>query len=137
MLLSLWEEGLAVYVSHLLNPNASYAELLLGFPEGLFERAWRGRTLLARDLSQHLTSTNEGVNRRYFTPWTGDARVPGRAGYVIGYVVVRELVKRYPLAYLLRPPGEGGLRELVGAQLGRLADLPDDYLLTPPRLPRT
>ncbi len=135
LLLSLWEEGLAVYVSHLLNPSADYVELTLDFPEGLFKRVWQDRAFLASDLAAKLASTDEKTNRRYFTPWTNDPQVPGRAGYVIGFVVLNELAKRHPLSLLLEPPGEAELSGLVKSQLTQLAALPDDtYLPGPPRI---
>ena len=135
LLLSLWEEGLAVYVSHLLNPSADYDELTLNLPEGLFERVWQDRAFLASDLAANLTSTDEETNRRYFNLWTNKSRVPERAGYVLGFVVLNELAKRRPLGLLLEPPGEAELYELVENQLTQLAALPDDaYLPGPPRI---
>ncbi len=135
LLLSLWEEGLAVYVSHLLNPSAGYDELTLNFPEGLFGRVWQDRAFLASDLAASLASTDEATNRRYFTPWTNDPQVPGRAGYVVGFVVLNELAKQHPLGLLLEPPGEAELYGLVKGGLAELAALPDDaYLPGPPHI---
>ena len=131
LLLNLWEEGLATYVSHLLNPQASYAELMLDFPTGLPEQTWPLRAFIAEDLLTNLRSTEDAVYRRYFVPWSGDGVVPERAGYFIGFVVLSELAKQYPLADLLNPSGEAELLELIEAQLVVLAELPEDRYLPP------
>ena len=130
LLLNLWEEGLATYISHMLNPQASYAELMLDFPKGLPEQTWRLRVSIVEDLLAHLRSTEDAMYRRYFVPWSGDGVVPERAGYFIGFVVLSELAKQVSLANLLNPSGEAELLELIEAQLGRLAELPDDKYLS-------
>ena len=135
LLLNLWEEGLATYVSYLLNPQASYAELALDFPKGLFERVWEQRTVLANDLASKLSCKDEDVYEDYFIPWTKDKTIPGRAGYFIGFTVISELAKQYPLTALLQPRSEEKLFELFETQLTKLAELPNDvYLPNPPVL---
>ena len=113
LLLNLWEEGLAVYVSHLLNPGASYTELTLDFPEAMRERVWEQRADFADELASNLSSTDEDVYEKYFIPWSGDETVPGRAGYFIGYIVLYELAKEYPLKALIKPSSEGELFERI------------------------
>ena len=133
LLLNLWEEGLAVYVSHLLNPKASYTELTLDFPEGMRERVWEKRACFADELASNLSSTDEDVFEKYFVPWSGDETVPGRAGYFIGYIVLNELAKTYPLETLIEPSSEGELFERIKSHLMKLAELPrDTYFPNPP-----
>ena len=133
LLLKLWEEGLATYVSYLLNPQTSYAELMLGIPDGLPEQAWTRRAFLADDLAHHLSSTNEVMYRKYFVPWSGYEEVPERAGYFVGFAVLNELAKQQSLSTLLKPFNELELLELVRTQLLKLEALPGDlYLPSPP-----
>ena len=125
LLLNLWEEGLASYVSFFLNPKANYAELMLDLPENLPERTWRDRTFLTSDLARHLESEDGAVYRKYFRPWTNDERVPGRAGCFLGFVVISELAKQISLSKLLLPESEDWLLERVKTQLLQIPNLPD------------
>ena len=129
LLLNLWEEGLAVYVSHLLNPTATYDELSLNIPAGMAERVWENRVRLANDLLPKLMTNDEEAYRDYFTGRTLEKAVPSRAGYFLGYIVMSELAKTHPLAELLKPASKQTLLALVERQLNTVASLKEeDYV---------
>lgn len=88
----LWVEGLATYVSKVLNPDATDAELLLDIPVG---SAARYRATLADSLAQFeqvADSTDRTVYRDLFTR-AGKGQLPARRGYYLGYLVAEEAAK--------------------------------------------
>jgi hypothetical protein len=94
---ALWAEGLAVNVSQRLNPSAS--ELDLGLvPLGMVRQVDDRRGPIAADFLRRFESTAEKDATLYFNSNENtDPVVPGRAGYELGVLVVRDLSKRYSI----------------------------------------
>jgi hypothetical protein len=94
---ALWAEGMAVYVARQLNPLAS--ELDMGMvPLGMVQQVDGKQTELAADFLTRLDSTSEADATTYFNDTNSkDPFVPPRAGYELGFLVVRELSKHYAI----------------------------------------
>jgi hypothetical protein len=96
----LWGEGLAVYVSEVMNPGANENELLLDFPKGM---AANTRALLPAAWAQLvnvLDSTDENLGKELFTTSAKGTSLPVRRGYYLGYLVAKEAGKTRDLATL-------------------------------------
>lgn len=95
---SMWDEGLASYVAHRLNPNITLADAIAS-PD-LASQVDSRLDRIARDLSARLDSTAEADYRRYCVGGTVDPLVPSRAGYYIGYLVAKDLARTHSLDQL-------------------------------------
>jgi hypothetical protein len=84
----IWQEGLATYVSKLLNPDASLAEVL--FDPRLAQEGPRYIPVVARDLMAQLESVDDATTAKYLSYWRG-GQIPARMGYLIGYEIARKL----------------------------------------------
>jgi hypothetical protein len=99
---ALWNEGLAVYVSKALNPDASEEELLLEVPNKMAERT---RAVLPQALAQL-----EGVlDKTDFPSYAGvflrrgnAGDLPPRRGYYLGYLVAQEAAKTHDVRVLAK-----------------------------------
>ncbi|MDQ1117927.1 MULTISPECIES: hypothetical protein [Pseudoxanthomonas] len=102
---SLWREGLAVYASSKLDPDASEDELLLTLPDNM-AAATREKllpSLLA--LKGVLMSKDHAAYADLFNfggPKTSD--LPQRRGYYLGFLVAQDLGKTYDLHTLANMP---------------------------------
>ena len=117
---SLWEEGLATYVSDALNPGATNDELSV--PDALIAETTPRIPDLSRRLLAHLDDPEGGpVYKQFFYGSTEKVtEVPPRSGYVIGWRIARELGKTRSLAQLARmSPAES--RTEIERALHRLA----------------
>lgn len=90
---ALWQEGLAVYVSHVLDPNANDEELELDFPPGS-----AGPTRLAAPAGMaQLETVLERADRptylALFSTGKDATGLPPRRGYYLGYLVAQEAGK--------------------------------------------
>ena len=119
---SLWEEGLATYVSAALNPGATPDEISL--PEALVAESTPRLTELASRLLAHLDDPSSGpVYRQFFYGSTEKtAEVPPRSGYVVGWRIAETAGRTRSLAQLAamspaesRTLVERGLRDLARA----------------------
>ncbi len=99
----LWGEGLAVYVSAALNPSATPKELLLTNDRGgLAAQVDPILPRLAAELLADFQSQDWKVHSRYFGASSRDPWMPARAGYYIGYILLRSMADRYSLEQLIR-----------------------------------
>jgi hypothetical protein len=98
----IWQEGLATYVSSLLNPRASLSEVLLD-PQ-LARAGPRYIPQVAHDLLAQLESTDDAPAIRYLSYHRGSAS-PSRMGYLIGYRVAAHLAATQSLETLSRLRG--------------------------------
>ncbi len=94
---TLWAEGMATYVSELLNPGASDTDLG-NVPLGMVQQVDDRRGKLAAAFLQRFDSTAE----KDASVWFNDIRskdrfVPPRGGYQLGVLVVRDLARQYPI----------------------------------------
>lgn len=120
---ALWGEGLAVYVSHVMNPGANEKELLLDFPNGM-ARATRAQLSASwAHLDSVFDSTDEKVAQELFTMSAKGARLPVRRGYYLGYLVAQEAGKTRDLATLASLDCQQA-RELVQATVRKLSKEP-------------
>ncbi|MBK9001285.1 MAG: hypothetical protein IPM35_36660 [Myxococcales bacterium] len=113
----LWTEGLAVYVSHHLNPKATLRELTLS-PE-MVSAADARMAPLAGELLRLLDDAREEDYRDYFLGAGQREDVPKRAGYYIGYRLARSLSKQMSFDRLVRLCGDE-LRTAIERELQRL-----------------
>ena len=99
----LWTEGLATYVSHVMNPAATEQELLLDAPAGM---AARTRAMLKPALVQlepMLGSSDEADDIALFRMAGNDpSGLPKRRGYYLGYLVAQQAAKQHPLQELAK-----------------------------------
>ena len=117
---SLWEEGLATYVSAALNPGATHDEISV--PDALIAEATPRLPELASRLLAHLDDSDEGpVYRQFFYGSTEKSpEVPPRSGYVLGWRIAEAAGKTRSLAQLaVMTPAES--RALVEEALRTLA----------------
>lgn len=98
----LWQEGLATYVSYALNPKASHKEMMLDIPQGLVQKTEAVMPHIAKDLIKNMFSTDSEIYQRYFLMSSKSEVIPQRAGYYIGFLLVKQLAEKYPLQELVR-----------------------------------
>lgn len=117
---SLWTEGLAVYVSQRLNPDATDSELLLAFPEPI-------RAAIEAHRDEAICATLEKLDSRdrkdigaMFSSARLGPDLPPRFGYYVGYLVARELGHNQSLETLAKLSGPA-LRARIGKTLSQLA----------------
>jgi hypothetical protein len=100
---ALWNEGLAVYVSRVLNPNAP-DEQVFGRPIDMPQRVRAVLPELARQFRENMDSTSPTEYARYFSgrppPAAATPEIPPRTGYYLGYLVARQLARRHELRSL-------------------------------------
>jgi hypothetical protein len=116
----LWQEGLATYVSHAMNPEANDTELLLAFPDNMAARTRKVLPAAFADLEKVLDTRDTAVYRNLFT--TGgkatDA-LPPRRGYYLGYLVAQEAARQHSVQELAKLDCQG-TRALVMATVAKL-----------------
>jgi Predicted Zn-dependent protease (DUF2268) len=114
----IWQEGLACYVSGLLNPSAPFGDIL--FDPRLAADGPKFVQEVARQLLKDLQSTDDVEIAEYLTYRTTGA-TPPRMGYLIGYQIVAKLATQHSLAKLahLRDPE---LRFIMRREVRRLAE---------------
>ena len=115
----IWQEGLACYMSHLLNPGASMADVLL--EPDLAANGPRYVPAVARALLNDLEADDDSVTARYLSYHPAAAgAMPSRMGYLIGYDVAAACAARMPPAELVRLRGNA-LRQVVQHEVRTLA----------------
>lgn len=120
---NLWNEGLATYVAHRLNPTASDAELLLTEPEPLRAAVENNRGEAVCTVLKALDSKDDRINKALFSSGRLNARLPGRFGYYVGYLVAAEAGKGRSLGDLAEL-SNAEVRPIVESRLKSLADCP-------------
>jgi hypothetical protein len=113
-----WQEGLACYVSHLLNPGASNGDVLLD--PNLAANGPRYLPTVAQALLDDLVADNDSVTARYLSYHLATGALPARMGYLVGYEVAAACAARKPLAELVRLRGDALLR-VMKREVGILA----------------
>jgi hypothetical protein len=116
----LWAEGLATYVSMVLNPPATMQDALF-LPKDLVSRASPIRSVLAKQLAVRLDFSDPEVFRRYFSYHANDVDgVPPRSGYYIGALVAQQLAQQNTLQQLAHLQ-DGVVRRKLAETLDLLA----------------
>jgi len=116
----LWGEGLAVYVSEVINPGASEQELLLDAPKGMAANTRAALPAAWKQMQASLDSTDEALAGELFTMSAKGSALPVRRGYYLGYLVAKEAGKTRDLATLAALDCKQ-VRVLVGEIVGKLA----------------
>ena len=114
----IWQEGLATYVSQVLNPDASLADVLLD--PRLAEEGPQFVPMLARNLMAQLESRDDATTAQYLAYQRG-GWIPARMGYLIGYQIARRTAATHQLTELARLRGHA-LLNLVRQEMQALAD---------------
>ena len=109
---TIWIEGLAGYIGHILNPDFPETELLaLAHVEA--EKVRPIKSILAKAVLQNLNSDfDEDITKFFFNPYT---EFPTNSGYYIGMKVVEEIAKGYSLSELVRLEGNRLFNEIEKA----------------------
>lgn len=97
---NLWEEGLAVYVSQALTPNATPGTMLLDFPRGMPEATESHLSAAWADLEQVLENADQAKYAELFSTEQQGHTLPARRGYYLGYLVAKEASKTRDLMTL-------------------------------------
>ena len=119
----LWAEGMAAYVSELLNPSASEIDLAQ-VPLGMVKQVNDRRGQLAADFLRRFESTTENDAKLYFNDiHSKDALVPARAGYQLGVLVIRELAKQYSIQTMAHW-SQAEVQPRIHASLARISAAP-------------
>jgi Predicted Zn-dependent protease (DUF2268) len=114
----IWQEGLATYVSQVLNPDASLADVLLD--PRLAEQGPQFVPMLARNLMAQLESRDDATTTQYLAYQRG-GWIPARMGYLIGYQIARRTAATHQLTELARLRGHA-LLNLVREEMQALAN---------------
>lgn len=113
----IWQEGLATYVSQMLNPDASLGEVLLD--ARLAEEGPKFVPTVARSLLPELESTDDATTALYLSYRRGGL-IPARMGYLIGYEIAKKMAATHPITELARLRG-WSLQVLVRREIQSLA----------------
>jgi hypothetical protein len=113
----IWQEGLATYVSQVLNPDASLADVLLD--PGLAQEGPKFVPMLAHSLLTQLESTDDATTALYLSYRHG-GQIPARMGYLIGYEIARRMAATRQITELARLRGYA-LLNLVRQEMQALA----------------
>jgi hypothetical protein len=98
----IWQEGLATYVSQILNPGASLGDALLD-PRLAREGPIFVPTI-AQSLLTQLESTDDATAAFYLSYRPG-GQIPARMGYLIGYEIARNAAASHQITELARLRG--------------------------------
>ncbi|WP_028103371.1 hypothetical protein [Pseudoduganella violaceinigra] len=97
---NLWSEGLATYVSEVMNPGANEKELMLDYPRGMPD-AMRAQLPAAwKQLLSVLDRDDLETYREFFLMAGKSSGLPVRRGYYLGYLLAREAGKTRDLPAL-------------------------------------
>src|SRR3984957_1485244 len=114
----IWQEGLATYVSQVLNPGSSLGDVLLD--PRLSEEGWQFVPMLGHYLLAQLESKDDNTVALYLSYRKG-GQIPSRMGYLIGYEIAKRLAASHPLAELARVRGHA-LLNLVRQEMQILGE---------------
>jgi hypothetical protein len=113
----IWQEGLATYVSQVLNPDASLADVLLD--PRLAQEGPKFVPMWAHSLLTQLESAHDATTALYLSYRRG-GQIPARMGYLIGYEIARRTAATRQITELARLRG-GALLNLVRQEMRALA----------------
>lgn len=99
---SLWAEGLAAYVSKVMNPDMDYAGLLLDYPHGMVADTEKELERAFAHLADKLESEDREVYAGLFTRKVDQTGMPARRGYYLGYLVAQEAARTRDLHALAK-----------------------------------
>ena len=118
---NLWNEGLATYVSHRMNPGATDDELLLTNPVPLRAAVEANKAEAICAVAERLESTETRANRALFSSGKLNERLPSRFGYYVGYLVAQDLGRSRSLKALAAMTADE-VAPLIERSLAGMAD---------------
>jgi hypothetical protein len=118
LFMNVWIEGLATYVSDRLHPHASTLQIMLD-DKALLDRGMPLVGEIAEMILARLDSEAREDKGRFLS-YGDKGAIPGRSGYLIGYLAARNLGERFDLQELTALEGEH-LRDLLRDALSQLA----------------
>lgn len=124
----IWIEGLAGFVSGRVVPDAS-SQQIIGDGASAADRSSALMGPVVGMIRGSMDSTNPAEQDKFLTYSAATGSVPVRAGYLVGYEVVKALSSQYDLKALVALRGEK-LRNLMSKQLEQMSA---DYLAQQPR----
>jgi len=89
----LWVEGLAVYASKMLNPQATEREMTLDYPAGTLAQVKARLPAAWRQMAAVLDDADEALYDPLFSTGKDATGLAPRRGYYLGYLVAQELGK--------------------------------------------
>jgi Predicted Zn-dependent protease (DUF2268) len=98
----IWQEGLATYVSQVLNPDSSLATILLD--PRLAEEGPKFVPMVAHSLLPQLQAKDDATTVRYLSYHRG-GQIPARMGYLIGYEIAKRTAATHQITELARLRG--------------------------------
>jgi len=116
----MWIEGLATYVSAVMNPQANEKELLLDYPAGMASATRAQLPDAWAQLNTVLDSADEKVNEDLFSMGDKTDKLPPRRAYYLGYLIAKDAAKTHDLPALAKLDCKQ-VRALVGATVARFA----------------
>lgn len=123
---TLWAEGLATYVSKVLNPPASMQDALI-LPKDLEQRAQPQLAALIAKLMPQLDRVDTGTFGEFFDYHPSETAIPSRVGYYIGALAAERLAGQSSL-YTLAHMQAGVVREKLPQTLAEIARNPAGQL---------
>jgi hypothetical protein len=119
---ALWAEGLATYVSTLLNPPATLQDGLF-VPRDLVQKAGPILPDLAAEISRKLDEVDEHLFAKFFLYQPSTGALPSRSGYYVGARIAEMLAKQRSLFELAHMQPET-VRSKIGDILAIMAKDP-------------
>lgn len=109
---ALWGEGLATYVSKVLNPAANFEDIMLDIPKGVVRETQEKLPELKPMLKGILESESGEEYAKWFLIDPELTFVPKRAGYYFGYLIAEKIHGARTLKELARLNGASLLVEI-------------------------
>jgi hypothetical protein len=119
--MSMWEEGLATYVSRKMNDGSTEAQALMSPTLARQTKAVLPKA--AKELLVNMDSLDKKEYAAFFYGTNGRADLPPRCGYYVGYLVAQRLGAKRSLQQMADLRG-GELKEAVRRALEQLAAQP-------------
>jgi hypothetical protein len=116
---ALWQEGLATYVSRVMNPDANAVELLLDMPDHMADQTQAVLPAALAQLESVLDKNDFDTYASLFYSRGDGNGLPRRRGYYLGYLVAQEAAKTQDLQALAKL-GCAAVRELVHKKVREL-----------------
>ena len=90
-----WTEGLATYVSEVLNPSTNFDNMMLNFPENMANDTQQQLKAALSDVKLKFNSTESKDYSAYFNFRKDETGLPVRRGYYLGYLLAKSLGKQF------------------------------------------
>jgi hypothetical protein len=116
---ALWREGLATYVSKVMDPDATEVETLLDIPNHMAEQTQAVLPAALDQLEKVLDHSDHATYAGLFNFRADGSGLPPRRGYYLGYLVAQEAAKTHDIHELAKLEC-GSVKKLVFATVNEL-----------------